>query len=97
MLLQPYTGSSRCQSLRSSSQYVSSPVPAVQTDGFQGFPECVFRRPDGGRAVVQLERVCLRLTRDGRGSYCSTIGVTFSLQLPGDHEFESVLTPFQLR
>ena len=29
-------GSSRCQNLRSSIQYVLPPVPAVQTDGFQG-------------------------------------------------------------
>jgi hypothetical protein len=61
-----------------------------QTDGFQGFPGCVLRRPDGLTAVVQLERVCLRPPRDGRGRYCSTIGTTFSLQLPGDHEFELV-------
>jgi hypothetical protein len=27
----------------------------------------VLRRPDGVRAVVQLERVCLRPARDGRG------------------------------
>ena len=32
MLLQPYTGSSRCQNLRSFIQYVLLPVPAVQTD-----------------------------------------------------------------
>ena len=70
---------------RSSSQNVLPPVPAVQTDGFQGFPGCMLRRPDGVRAVVQLERLCVRLARDGRGGYCSTIGTTFSLQLPGDH------------
>jgi hypothetical protein len=64
---------------RSSSQNILPPVPAIQTDGFQGFPGCVFRRPDGVIAVVQLERVCLRPPRDGRGRYCSTIGTTFSL------------------
>ena len=42
---------------RSSSQDALPPVPAVQTDGFQGFPGGMFRRPDGVRAVVQLERV----------------------------------------
>ena len=52
---------------RSSNQNVLPPVPAVQTDGFQGLPWCVLRRPDGVRAVVQLERVCLRPARDGRG------------------------------
>jgi hypothetical protein len=30
MLLQPYTGSSRCENLRSSIQYVLPPVSAVQ-------------------------------------------------------------------
>ena len=38
---------------RSSNQNVLPPVPAVQTDGFQGFPGCMLRRSDGVRAVVQ--------------------------------------------
>ena len=56
--------SSRCPSCRSSSQNVLPPVPAVQTDGFQGLPGCVLRRPDGVRAVVQLECICLRPPRN---------------------------------
>jgi hypothetical protein len=68
----------------------------VRTDGeskvvmsaMSKFPGCMFRRPDGVRAVIQLEGVCLRPPRDGRGRYCSTIGTTFSLQPPEDHEFE---------
>ena len=75
---------------RSSNQNVLPPVLAVQTDGFQGFPRCMLRRSDGVRAVVQLERVCLRLPRDGKVRYCSTIGTIFSLQLPGDHALEFV-------
>ena len=99
MLLQMFSStswSSRWQSLRSSSQDVLPPVPAVQTDDFQGFPGCVFRRPDGVRAVVPDQHLCLRLARDGRGRYCSTIGTTFPLQLPGDHEFEHVRAALQL-
>ena len=166
MLLQMFSSTSwsfRCQSLGSSSQDVLPPVSAIQTDGFQGFTACVFRRPDGVRAVFPdpgadarfqvrggaLKKIapsggrrenfwvfrvknhdftpknhifsnfrgggaragCARppgsapetnifiydLQRDGRGRYCSTIGTTFSLQLPGDHEFEPVRAALQLR
>ena len=82
---------------KSSSQDVLPPVPAVQTDGFQEFPGSGFRRPDGVRAVVPDQHLCLRPARDGRERYCSTIGTTFPLQLPGDHEFEPVRAELQLR
>ena len=65
---------------RSSSQNVLPPVAAVQTDGFQGFPGCMLRRPDGVRAVVQLERVCVRLARDGRGRLNNSCVIFFVLK-----------------
>ena len=61
MLLQMFSSTpwSSSEGRRSSSQDVLPPVPAVQTGGFHGFPGCVFRRPGGIGAVVQLESVCV--------------------------------------